>query len=184
MNIQKKNLYVEAEFITYLAGFIDADGSIFAQLIKNENYKHKFQVRVTIQITQLTERNWFLNKILSIIGSGQIKKRKEKEKKAKLSDYILTDIKAVHFLLKKIRPFLMLKQKQADLIIQIIERLPSSKDSQDNFIEICKMVDHVAKLNDKTQKNNLETVLAKLNGNVNVIVPVETSDKNKDGSSQ
>lgn len=170
------------EDAAYLSGFIDADGSIFAQIIKNKTSKHKFHIRVTIQITQLTKRKFFLERILNKIDAGYIRERGE------ISDYVLTETKNVFNLLIQIKPFLILKKKQANLIILIIQNLPSSKNSLDKFIETCKMVDFVAKLNDSKKRKNstqtVETVLTTLKSKDNVIVPVETSDKNQDGSSQ
>ena len=36
------------EEISYLAGFLDGDGSIMAQIVKNSSYKYGHTVRVTI----------------------------------------------------------------------------------------------------------------------------------------
>lgn len=41
----------------YLAGFIDGDGSILAQLVKKEGYRYHFQVRVQVLFFQKTKRN-------------------------------------------------------------------------------------------------------------------------------
>jgi LAGLIDADG endonuclease len=40
----------------YIAGFLDGDGSIIAQLILRKDYKFKFQIRLSIQFTQLKKR--------------------------------------------------------------------------------------------------------------------------------
>lgn len=37
--------------LIYWAGFLDGDGSIFAQLIPRKDYKWGFQVRVSVQWT-------------------------------------------------------------------------------------------------------------------------------------
>lgn len=41
----------------YLAGFIDGDGSILAQLVKRKGYRYHFQVRVQVLFFQKTKRN-------------------------------------------------------------------------------------------------------------------------------
>lgn len=164
---------LQKDQLLYLAGFIDGDGCIFAQIVKKSDYKHKFQIRVTVQLTQLKQRKWFLEKWLKIIGAGYVRDRDL------VSDYVLTEAANVYSLLKQLQPFLDIKQKQANLILNIIERLPSTKDSQDKFLELCKLVDHVALLNDSKKRiNTAETVRATLKGYNNVIVPVETSDIN------
>jgi len=40
----------------YYAGFLDGDGSIIAQLVLRQDYKFKFQIRLTLQFTQLRKR--------------------------------------------------------------------------------------------------------------------------------
>lgn len=157
--------------LIYLAGFIDADGSIFAQLISKSDYKFKYQIRFTVQITQLTERKWFLNQIRDLIGVGTIRERKN------VSDYVLVEPRFVYKLLTQLQPFLILKKKQANLVLKIIEQLPSSKDSQTEFLKLCKLVDQIAALNDsKKRKHTTSTVVEALKVSKEVNVPVETSD--------
>jgi hypothetical protein len=42
--------------LIYLAGFLDGDGSIIAQLVSRKDYKFKYQIRLTLQFTQLKKR--------------------------------------------------------------------------------------------------------------------------------
>ena len=41
----------------YIAGFIDGDGCILSQIIKREDYKYKFQIRVSITFYQKKKRH-------------------------------------------------------------------------------------------------------------------------------
>jgi hypothetical protein len=78
-------------------------------------------------------------------------------------------------LLQQLQPFLRLKQKQANLMLKIIEQLPSSRDSQDNFLKLCQLVDQVAELNDtKKRKHTAASVSAMLKELKENDVPVET----------
>lgn len=43
------------EDLIYLAGFIDGDGCVLAQIVKREN--HKFQIRVSLLLVQKTTRH-------------------------------------------------------------------------------------------------------------------------------
>jgi hypothetical protein len=45
-----------------------------------------------------------------------------------------------------------LKKKQADLIIRIIEQLTSSKNSAVLFVQLCRLTDQVALLNDSKSR--------------------------------
>lgn len=143
--------------LIYLAGLIDGDGSLIAQLVARKDYVNRFQIRFTIQITQLTKRRCHLDKIRENIGAGSVRVRGE------LSDYVLTSTKDVDELLRKLYPFLRIKKKQAELIIQIIEQLPSSKNSPTLFLELCRKADQVARLNDsKNRTITAESVENKL----------------------
>lgn len=44
------------EFICYLAGFIDGDGSLIAQIVPSATYVLKFQIRLTVQCSQKATR--------------------------------------------------------------------------------------------------------------------------------
>jgi hypothetical protein len=141
----------------YLAGFLDGDGSIIAQLVSRHDYKFKFQIRLTLQITQLKTRRWFLESLKDLVGAGYIRDRDF------ISDYILVEPANVEKLLKQVQPFLRIKQKQAKWVLKIIEQLPSSRDSQDKFLLTCQLVDQVAELNDtKKRKHTAKSVAAML----------------------
>jgi len=42
---------------SYISGFLDADGSLLAQIIKNNTYKYKFQIRISIIFYQKTTKH-------------------------------------------------------------------------------------------------------------------------------
>jgi len=143
--------------IVYLAGFLDGDGSIIAQLVFKRDYKWGFQIRLTIQFTQATKRRVFLEKLLKLLGAGYIRDRVKG--KSQVSDLIITEAKFVYALLQILRPYLRIKQKQADLVMRIIEQLPLAKDSQAKFIELAELVDQVSNLNDtKSRKHTSASV--------------------------
>ena len=55
--------------LSYIAGFLDGDGSIIAQLIRREDYKLGFQIRVSIQFSQKCSKQIYLEKgLLSLKG--------------------------------------------------------------------------------------------------------------------
>ena len=154
--------------LIYLAGFIDGDGAIIAQVVKRSDYKWKFQLRLTLQFTQKTKKLHFLKALHQTIGVGYVRTREA----GNVSDFVITETKNVYDLLKLLQPFLRLKQKQANLVIKIIEQLPSSKDSVHKFLELCEIADHVASLNDsKSRENTAETVRTTLKSNLDYLPP-------------
>jgi hypothetical protein len=164
--------------LMYLAGFIDGDGAIIAQVVKRSDYKWKFQLRLTLQFTQKTKRLHFLQALHQTIGVGYVRTRSCgcksgcRSNNTNVSDFVITETKNVYDLLKLLQPFLRLKQKQANLVIKIIEQLPSSKDSVHKFLELCEIADHVASLNDsKSRENTIETVRTTLKSILDYLPP-------------
>jgi hypothetical protein len=43
--------------LSYIAGFLDGDGSIYAQIVKRSDYRLRFQIRVCIGFYQKTTRH-------------------------------------------------------------------------------------------------------------------------------
>ena len=43
-------------FNSYLAGFIDGDGCIMAQIVPRKDYLYKYEIRVSIVLYQKTKR--------------------------------------------------------------------------------------------------------------------------------
>jgi hypothetical protein len=133
---------ISRDDLIYLAGLIDGDGSLIAQIVERRDYQFQFQIRLTVQITQRKKRKHFLQEVQQIIGAGTIRDRGD------ISDYVLTEARLVYSFLKQLSPFLRMKQKQANLIIRILEQFPSSKKSALVFVELCRISDQVAELND------------------------------------
>jgi hypothetical protein len=91
------------------------------------------------------------------VGAGYIRDR------GLISDFVLVEPANVGKLLQQLQPFLRLKQKQADLVLKIIEQPPPPRDSQDSFLKLCRLVDQVAELNDtKKRKHTADSVSAML----------------------
>jgi hypothetical protein len=43
--------------LSYIAGFLDGDGSIYAQIVKRSDYQLRFQLRVSVSFFQKTTRH-------------------------------------------------------------------------------------------------------------------------------
>jgi hypothetical protein len=135
-----------SEQLSYLAGFIDADGSIMGQFARNMKNPptSRYSIRTTVQISQKVCRIHHLHDVEKMVGLGKASARK----KGEMADWVLTEPRNVHKFLTIIKPYLKQKQKQANLVIRIIEQLPRAKESADRFMQVCFLVDHVSALND------------------------------------
>lgn len=140
----------------YLAGFIDGDGSILAQIVQRPDYVLKYQLRVSILFIQKKERLHFLTQFQSEIGSGSIRDRGDG-----IAELALVGKNTVLPFLKQIQPFLRLKRKQANLVIQIIEQLSLTKNSYEKFLDLCKLTDQVSNLNDSKSRLITSAVVEK-----------------------
>lgn len=49
--------------LSYLAGFIDGDGCILAQIVRRKDYSFGFQIRISLIVYQKSSRLWFLMKL-------------------------------------------------------------------------------------------------------------------------
>jgi hypothetical protein len=144
----------------YLAGFLDADGCINAQLIHKHDYRLKFEIRITVTFYQKTKRHWFILGLHKKIGLGVVAKRKDG-----ISTYTITGSSSVKSLLEVIYPYLTIKKKQAWYIFKIIEK-NSKKMDPSLFIKLCLIVDKFGIFNDsKRRAVNTETVINVLKKN-------------------
>ena len=53
---------ISRDDLIYLAGLIDGDGSLIAQIVERRDYQFQFQIRLTVQITQRKKKKTFLTR--------------------------------------------------------------------------------------------------------------------------
>jgi hypothetical protein len=163
MQLKKINKLNENE-LSYIAGFLDGDGSIMAQIVKNKDYKYGHTVRVTVCFYQKTTRHWFLIKLRKLLGlEWSLRKRKNG-----VSELSQTGFTPVRNFLNVIQPYLKLKPRLALLVLQIIEEY-SQVQSEADFLKVCQKIDKTAEYTDsKKRKHTYSSVKKYLNS------PVET----------
>lgn len=125
----------------YLAGFLDGDGSIFAQIVAAKDMKYKYRIRVSIGFYQHKRYKWFLQQIQKDLKCGSLRDRKDG-----MIEYVITAADPVKQLLLQIQDDLILKQRQAHLVLQILEQ-KTNLQSPEEFLEVCRLTDKVAALN-------------------------------------
>jgi LAGLIDADG endonuclease len=140
---------LSVEQASYLAGFIDADGSIIAQIVSRKDYVLKFQVRVSVTCIQKMNRIHHLKEFQYEIGKGTIRDRGDG-----IGEFLIVGHKNVFAFLKQITPYLRNKKKQAKLVIRICEQLDLTKNDPQKFIELCALADQIGALNDSKNRSN------------------------------
>lgn len=135
----------------YLAGFLDGDGSIYVRLKPNSTYKFGFQVAPYIVFFQSNKQKQNFNKVCSIIDCGYMRERKDG-----ILEYTINRKNEIIKFLKFISPYLILKQKQAKLMTDILDKKNKVENKKD-FNELAKLIDQFRKLNysTKRKKHNL-----------------------------
>ena len=145
---------MDKTILAYIAGFLDGDGSIFFQIVPRPDYKQKFQIRTSIGFYQDTSNVRILEWFKEQIGSGYIRNRK-----TGISDYTIVETKVVKKLLILLKPYVKLKKRHVELGLEIIDKLENKKSNQD-FLEICKLVDKFKDINySKKRTITYETVI-------------------------
>jgi len=166
---------LDKSFWSYLAGFIDGDGSLFVRIIpvkSDINYK----IIISIGLYQHKKYIFFLNKIWQIFNkSGNLRIRPNSD----MADLVISNKILIKQILTRLYPYLILKKPQAKLLLKIIKEykdLSLEKNlsyKKAAFLEVCKKIDKVADMNNsKNRKYTYESVLKSYKH-----LPVETWKK-------
>ena len=132
---------MDSTVLAYIAGFLDGDGSVFFQIVPRKDYKQKFQIRTSIAFYQDTKNVYILEWLKEQFEVGYIRHRK-----TGVSDYTIVESKEVKNILLLLKSYVKLKRKQVELGLEILEKLERKKSDED-FLEICKLVDKFKELN-------------------------------------
>nr|YP_009367457.1 putative LAGLIDADG homing endonuclease [Sarcinofilum mucosum]YP_009367482.1 putative LAGLIDADG homing endonuclease [Sarcinofilum mucosum]AAG61152.1 putative site-specific DNA endonuclease [Sarcinofilum mucosum]ARK14450.1 putative LAGLIDADG homing endonuclease [Sarcinofilum mucosum]ARK14452.1 putative LAGLIDADG homing endonuclease [Sarcinofilum mucosum] len=157
------------EELCYLAGFLDGDGCINAQIVRRSDYKLKFQIRVSITFFQKTNRHWFLIWLDKKLDCGTLRKRPDK-----MSEYAIIGIASVRNILLLFKPYLKLKKRQAILLLKVIEKMPSTQNDPQAFFKLCEQVDQFSEFNDSKKRKLTSQVVRSEIGTAIHLFPVET----------
>jgi hypothetical protein len=99
---------VNAIDASYVAGFLDGDGSIHFQLVRQAEYRFGFYIRASVSFSQSTSVKWVLEEIQELVeGAGYIRDRR-----TGMSDLVITSRPALISLLEAIRPYVRVKRER------------------------------------------------------------------------
>jgi hypothetical protein len=153
----------------YIAGFIDGDGCINAQIVRRPDYKLHYQVRVTLTFFQKTSRHWILLQLHKLLKLGTLRKRNDG-----MSEYAIVGKASVKNCLQLLYPYLRLKKLHARRVLQIITQLQKDQDPQ-AFVKLCEVVDTFQDLNDSKMRTVTSQIVRSHFLELNLLpVPVET----------
>jgi len=158
---------MSSEELAYIAGFLDGDGCVRAQLVRRKDYIYGYQIRTSIVFYQKSRNQEILRWLKSRLQIGYIRHRNDG-----MTEYIIVGLREVKDILRLLLPYLRLKRKLAGQVIKLIEAYPKRMTPK-KLVRLSKMVDKTAGFNySKKRTNTSETVrlfLKKFN-----LIPVET----------
>ena len=125
----------------YIAGFLDADGSIYAQAKINKTHKYGYQIAPYIVFYQSKKSRENFKQFCELINLGYIRERKDG-----ILEYIIGRINNIQIFLEEIGSYVLFKREQVRLLTQIIETKKSVKSKQD-FRKLLELVDKFRELN-------------------------------------
>ena len=125
----------------YIAGFLDADGSIYVRLKPNEDYRYNFQVAHYVVFYQKKKQVKVLEHIQNLLNIGYLRYRKDG-----IVEYTIGDVAGLRKLIGTVRKYLVLKRRRLDLLEEILSRKESIKTSED-FLALAKLIDIFEELN-------------------------------------
>ena len=149
----------------YIAGFLDGDGSVYVKLTKNKNYRYRYQVSSYIAFYQSQVNEIFLRDLKIQIGCGYLRKRNDG-----ISELIIGDEKSQLAIIQSVLPFSKLKQKQLELMKEILEKKKKVKSAKD-FLKLCYLIDRYKKLNYSKKRKQITTEVKKILQKEGLITP-------------
>ena len=141
-------------YLAYIAGFLDGDGSLMMQIKKrNDNSKYRFMLTICMYQDSRHEKPlvWIKNKL----GIGYLSKRNDNITELRINGY-----KQVERILKLLVPFIKFKNIQAKIMLKASKILQKKKLSERDCRKLVDMILIIQSENYVTKKKrNKEELL-------------------------
>jgi hypothetical protein len=132
---------MNASNASYVAGFLDGDGSIHFQLVRQKEYRFGFYIRASISFSQSTTARWGLEHIQNLLGGGYMRDRG-----TGMSDLVITSRPLLLRILEDVEPHVIFKKEHVRKALEILPQLDRVKDPT-VFLQLAREVDAFATLN-------------------------------------
>jgi intein-encoded DNA endonuclease-like protein len=104
--------FVSNEEKAYIAGFLDGDGCVMAQLVRRKDYIYGYQVRVSVVFYQKDSHKEILSWLKRKLGYGYIRHRNDG-----MVEYTIVGLKEVKEILNVLYPYVRLKKVLARRVL-------------------------------------------------------------------
>jgi hypothetical protein len=126
---------------SYVAGFLDGDGSIHFQFVKQKEYRFGYYIRSSVSFSQSTSARFGLERIQTMVGGGYLRDRG-----TGMSDLVLTSRPLLRNLLTAVEPHVIFKKVHVREALQLLPELERVRDPE-KFLQLAQKVDAFAALN-------------------------------------
>jgi hypothetical protein len=126
---------------SYLAGFLDADGSIYVQAKPNKTYRFGFQIVSYIVFYQSSKDADAFSRVCSLIKFGHKRLRKDG-----IIEHIISKQDEIVPFISLIEPYVIMKKPQLKLLKKIIH-LKLKVQGKKDFIKLINLIDNFRELN-------------------------------------
>ncbi len=130
----------------YVAGFLDGDGSIHFQLVRQKEYRFGYYIRSSVSFSQSTTARAGLEAIQVLVGGGYLRDRK-----TGMSDLVVTSRPRILQLLREMQPFVIFKREHVRRALELLPELERIRDPE-RFLRLATEVDAFATLNYSKRK--------------------------------
>jgi hypothetical protein len=160
---------MKASDASYIAGFLDGDGSIHFQLVRQREYRFGFYIRASVSFSQSTSVRHGLEHLRRVIGGGYLRDRG-----TGMSDLVITSRPLLIVLLEAVRPYVIFKSEHVRRALRLLAELRPRLDAQE-FLRLAREVGAFSTLNySKTKRITAADVEQHLRS-MGSLVPVTTS---------
>jgi hypothetical protein len=154
---------------SYIAGFLDGDGSIHFQFVRQKEYRFGFYIRASVSFSQSTSARHGLEHIQNLVGGGYLRDRG-----TGMSDLVITSRPLLIDLLGRIEPYVIFKKEHVGRALELLDRIRPRMEVEE-FMQVVRLADSFASLNySKTKRITAVDVEQHLSSK-GLLVPVSTS---------
>jgi len=126
---------------SYLAGFLDADGSIYVQAKPNKTYRFGFQIAPYIVFYQSSKDAEYFSQVCSLIEFGHRRIRKDG-----IIEHIISKQDEILSFIELIKSYVIMKKEQLNLLEKILQKKKKVSNFKD-FKQLIDLIDKFRELN-------------------------------------
>ena len=132
---------ISSEKKSYLAGFLDGDGSIYVRLKPNATYRFGYQMIAYVAFFQSGKHREEFERVCDLMPYGAMRIRKDG-----ICEYTISRQEEITEFLLNIKDYLVMKKPQAELVLEVMKLKQEVSDKKD-FQNLMNKVENFRELN-------------------------------------